>query len=253
MQNRSLIWVKSLPLCKNNILSSYTQSDKNLITPCKFFNFSWFVPHLEHNEFMKSLLIALSFLLIQNAQSVVVKSAANSKDGTHIRQIFGSIELEQVLPSLKLTTASRIYVASSGGNPGGVAPLLRWLRSEVRKASIKPIVIVRKACESSCISLLAGLNQMASQGRIELIIDSATRLGFHGCSRGGVYYKDCTVGMMKEQMSYGLSLKWINQHLNFYIYPTKGYIVNVKVRDPLFRGSGLFDEAIIEDNTLKYL
>lgn len=205
-----------------------------------------------HNLHMKTLLVLVSLLFALNALSVEIKSAPNAKDGSRVLQIYGRIEFDQKYPKLKLREPTRIFITSKGGNPHGVEPMVKWLISEFGQTNHKPTVIFRRACESSCIGLLAAMNQLVRYGMIELILDSKTLLGFHGCSTNSVFNKECTAKFIKEHIRYGVKRSWISQNLYLYSYPKAGFIVQPKVRDPIFKNSNLFHYALIEDDTLKF-
>lgn len=198
------------------------------------------------------ILLAFAFIFyFSSSQAVEVKFQKRAKDGTSVLKISGTIERFQRLPNLKFKNKTRIVLSSRGGNPYGVERLAGWLIRELDELRDTPEVIVRTQCDSSCIVLLAILNDFARIGAIKLIIDRDLSLGFHGCadSDSGDYHKKCTSHMAEVQLRHGMSHSWMMDNIELYARPYKDYVVSIPVTARRLRNSGLINYAVLKKNT----
>lgn len=200
---------------------------------------------------MRILLFLIILFSLNAAQAVEVKFQKRAKDGTSVLKISGTIERFQRLPDIVFKKKTRIVIQSPGGNPYGVERLAAWLIREVDELRAPPEVIVREQCSSSCLVLLAVLNDFSRLGAIKLIIDQSLSLGFHGCANtdSGEYHKKCTAHMAEVQLRHGMSHPWMMENIELYARPYEDYAVYVPVTSKRLKGSGLIDHAIIRRNT----
>lgn len=202
---------------------------------------------------MKSMLIILSFLILQSSvMAVDIKLGKPTRDGRPVLKIVGAIQVQQ-FPKVLMSDKTIIDFSSQGGNPHALTALVTWFKSQLRGA--KPTFIVRRQCASTCIGFLATLNNMAGKGHLKLIIDSKTHIGFHGCWNldKQIYEHKCTVEMIRYLSSQGMESRWLNDHQDNFHRPTKEYIVNYKAEDAGLRDSGLMNHASIEPLTANLL
>lgn len=197
------------------------------------------------------LLLAFAFIFSHASHALDVKFQKRAKDGTSVLKISGTIERFQRYPNLTFKNKTRIVISSRGGNPYEVERLASWLIGEADALRGAPEVIVREQCSSSCLVLLAVLNDFARLGAIKLIVDRSLELGFHGCadSDSGDYNKDCTSHMAEVQLRHGMSHPWMMKNIELYARPFKDYLVSVPVTSPRLKGSGIIDHATIRRNT----
>lgn len=167
--------------------------------------------------------------------------------------ISGSIK-PQSYPDIPLGRNPRIFFSSKGGTPSESVPVVNWLTREIAASGVKPTVVLHESCDSSCITVLAGLNNLAGRGIIDLILDESLKIGFHGCynTTKEEFAKDCNMKFIADQVVYGVNPIWVRQNNNLYARPYKQYIVPVSVRDPRLDGSGLINHARIMRNTKRW-
>ena len=120
-----------------------------------------------------------------------------------------------------------ILFSSPGGFIDHIARIVDGIRQNVldarRVTGIVPTFVINKECSSACIPILAGLNRMAGEGLINLIVDPTTEIGFHGCSDlvGGdshkVYSPDGTERYLGYLVQQGGSRDWIKRHRGLFV------------------------------------
>lgn len=178
--------------------------------------------------------------------------AKPTRDGRPVVRIDNYIKIQK-FPNIYMSNKTIIDFESQGGNPEAMKPLVDWFKAQLRGA--RPTVIVRRLCASTCIGVLATLNNMAGKNQIELIVDTNTIIGFHGCLNldTGEHEKVCSMKMIQYLNSQGVDLRWLYDHPKLFVRPTKEYLVKIKADDPGFRNSGLLDHARLERSTADLL
>lgn len=129
-----------------------------------------------------------------------------------------------------------IVLSSYGGFVREVPSTLMALDKILQMTKAKkvglPVVVVREYCMSACIPILAAFNKLATRGELFLIVDSRTRIGFHGASipydaKGLIAEEDAKI-VRKEYSSLGtlnylhistilgIQIPWLIDHAEYF-------------------------------------
>lgn len=151
-----------------------------------------------------------------------------------------------------LSKPAVFYFSSPGGYIDHIHDFvdeLKGMFESARKYSgTLPTMVVHTECQSACIPILSGFNQLAKKNLIALFIEPNTVIGFHGCSdnyeeepklRFTVEGTDRYLGYLE---SLGCSRAWIEANRSLFATAT---ITEFKPTDERLTHSGILDYAII--------
>jgi hypothetical protein len=117
-----------------------------------------------------------------------------------------------------------------------------------KRSKVLPTFIVHNECQSSCIPILSGLNQLAKENLIVLYVHPKTIIGFHGCSDEYAeepklrFTIEGTNRYLRFLEKLGGSRLWIEAHR--YLFAT-ATITPFLPADRVLADSGILDSAII--------
>lgn len=149
-----------------------------------------------------------------------------------------------------------IYSLSSyGGKIDRINDIVTGLRKaivEAREASgITPVFVVHNYCMSACIPILAGVNQMAEENLVELVVANDLVLGFHGCSDSPNNHRDqktYSVDGTNRYLGYfeglGASGNWLAKNRELF---ASDNITEFLPTDPRLNGAGFLTAAHLVD------
>jgi hypothetical protein len=103
-------------------------------------------------------------------------------------------------------------------------------------------VIVTTSCASACTIFTAGLNQLAGQGQINLLVDTGLQLGFHAASDEITGQVEPTSLVYNYYSKYGVSIQWLNQNQAVFSTTTVKWVAPI---DPWLASSGLLTHAVL--------
>jgi hypothetical protein len=146
-----------------------------------------------------------------------------------------------------------ILFSSPGGLIDHIGTIVDGIRENViaarRVTGHVPTFVINAQCDSACIPILSGLNRMAGEGLIDLVIDPNTEIGFHGCSdqyagdSHKFYSPEGTSRYLGYLVNQGGSRDWIQRHR--YLFGSDTLTIYSPV-DPDLRDSGILSNARIE-------
>jgi hypothetical protein len=144
------------------------------------------------------------------------------------------------------------YFQSPGGYIDHIEPFVSGMKNLFviarKRSQVLPTVIVHNECQSACIPILSGFNQLAKENLIALYIHPETIIGFHGCSDEYAeepklrYTVEGTNRYLDFLEKLGGSRLWIEAHKNLFATAT---ITAFLPTDRILDGSGILDAAII--------
>ena len=109
-----------------------------------------------------------------------------------------------------------------------------------------PVVLVREACFSACVPVLASLNRLAKEHVIDLVIDTNATIGFHGAHEivGGRYSPIGTISFLDIFMSMGGRMEWFLKNADLF---ESNQLIQFLSIDSTLKGSGILESAVIGD------
>lgn len=149
-----------------------------------------------------------------------------------------------------LSKPSVFYFSSQGGyidHINGFVWEMKGLFKKAREYSgVLPTMVIHTECQSACIPILTGFNQLAKQNLIALFVEPNTIIGFHCCSDKYDTELVFTVEGTKRYLGYleklGCSREWIEANRDLFASPT---ITEFNPTDKRLAQSGILDFATI--------
>jgi hypothetical protein len=137
------------------------------------------------------------------------------------------------------------YIDHIEGFVDGMKMLFAMAR---RHSKALPTMVVHNECQSACIPILSGFNQLAKENLIALYIHPETVIGFHGCSDEYAeepkrrFTVEGTLRYLGFLEKLGGNPLWIEAHKDLFATPT---ITAFLPADRILADSGILDAAII--------